>query len=331
MKIRSAYFEIIDSCNLNCSSCYNRSGIPHNLHEIPLVQFQMMVNRLKNEFGCHRITLSGGEPTLHSQFGEMLSWILSQNLEPAVVTNGTTMNQELIEAYNNTENMLLQVSLDGSCEKVNSRTRGLRNFEQTMKFLTELKCDDHPPRLRMVVSRLNFDDVGNFYDLAISMGCTPDFDFICRQGNADEIWETVALTAKEKLSVLRIVEQKNKEYSKDIQIPYCTFNCPLSDPSVELSVLIKVDGSLQPCQQLYDARYCIGNLMQDVTELIAMRFNDSIVQSVKKHKQTDYGCTKCVARAHCENGCFANAERYAQDPLSALGDCMFRKLQILGM
>ena len=331
MKIRSAYFEIIDCCNLNCRSCYNRSGIPHKRQEMQLVQFQMMTNRLKNEFGCHRITLSGGEPTLHSQFGEMLAWAISQELEPAVVTNGTTMNRELIDAYNQTGNMLLQVSLDGSCEEVNSRTRGTDSFEQTMEFLSALKCDGHPPRLRMVVSRLNLDDVGNFYDLAVSLGCTPDFDFICRQGNADEVWETVALTAKEKLSVLRLLQQKNEEYGMDIQIPYCTFNCPLSDPSAELSVLIKADDSLQPCQQLYDTLYCIGNLMQDTAEAIEMRFCDNIVQRVREHKQTDYGCTKCVAKAHCERGCYAVADRFGQDARSGVGDCMFRKLQILGM
>lgn len=331
MKIRSAYFEIIDCCNLNCRSCYNRSGIPHKRQEMPLVQFQTMTNRLKNEFGCNRITLSGGEPTLHSQFGEMLAWSLSEGYELAVVTNGTTMNCELIDAYNSTKSMLLQVSLDGSCEEVNSRTRGIGNFERTMDFLYALKCDAHPPRLRMVVSRLNLDDVGDFYDFAVSMGCTPDFDFISRQGNADEVWETVALTAKEKLSVLRLVDQKNKEYSMEIQIPYCTFNCPLSDPSAELSVLVKTDGSLHPCQQMYDARYCIGNLIRDTAEAIEMRFCDNIVQRVKEQKQTDYGCSRCVVKAHCGRGCYAVADRFGQDARSEVGDCMFRKLQILGM
>lgn len=330
MKIESAYIEIVNICNLDCQSCYNRSGKTHVRKELSLSQLQKIANRLTNEFGCTYISLAGGEPTLHSAFDEVLHYMLSiPNVTVGVVTNGTTANTSLIEAYHTYPNLKVQVSLDGSCEGVNSKTRGFGNYNKAIDFLIKLKCPDKFPIMKMVVSLNNLHDVEAYYHIAMSLGCEPNFDFINGMGNASDAWERLEPTAKQKLSVLRTIDRLNQEYNQEFHLPLCTSQCPLYDSEATLSVLIKCDGSVQPCQILYDDAYTLGNLLFDDTATISKKFKH-ISKIVNARKESTDNCVKCLARTTCQRGCMALAVMKTGNPLADDGECTFRKLQILG-
>lgn len=100
MNISSVYIEIVNICNLDYHSCYNRSGKHHFRRELSLTQIKVISDRLINEFGCTYIALAGGEPTLHSEFHTVLNHLLTYpNIKVGVMTNGTTNEQFLINAY----------------------------------------------------------------------------------------------------------------------------------------------------------------------------------------------------------------------------------------
>lgn len=122
--------------------------------------------------------------------------------------------------------MKIHVSLDGSCEEINSKTRGDDSFAQVVDLLTKLKCSDKSPVMKMVISQNNIQDVEAYYRLAMSMGCEPDFAFINGMGNASDNWGNLDLTAKQKLSVLRTLNRLNSEYQQQIPLPLCTNQCP---------------------------------------------------------------------------------------------------------
>lgn len=330
MKITSAYIEIVNICNLDCRSCYNRSGKHHHRQELSLLQIKQLTKRLIDEFGCTYISIAGGEPTLHSEFDEVLSYLLSlSDLKVGVVTNGTIDCRSLIKAYHTYPNLKIQVSLDGSCEEVNAKTRGSGNFNKAISFLKELKCANKFPTMKMVISRNNIGDVEAYYRLAMSLGCVPEFDFINGMGNASEAWNELEPTAKEKLSVLRIIDSLNREYDQEVDLPLCTSQCPLSDTESELSVLIKCDGSVQPCQILYDMAYTFGNLLLDGTEAIKEN-HERISKIAQNRRESTDDCAQCLARWTCQRGCMALAVMKSGDPIADDGECTFRKLQILG-
>ncbi len=331
MIIQHAYIEIINSCNLNCRTCYNRSGIPHKKQELSFSDFQSIYRRLIDEFGCKRISLSGGEPTLHSNFDEILDFSLqSPEIETAVVTNGTTAHTALSKKYHEYKNLRLQISLDGSNEAVNAATRGAGNFEKTAAFLKTLT--DVPDKIltvKMVVSQNNIADIKSYYDWAVQIGAVPTFDFINSIGNASDDWPALALSAQQKLYILRTVNEKNQQYHLKAVLPYCTHSCPLDLPQTEHSVLIKTDGSMNPCQILYDDAYRLGNILTDTTETIESGLQ-RIAAIVHARKQIDLGCSRCPTKDFCEKGCMALALMYSGDPLGDDGECTYRKLQLLG-
>ncbi len=327
MKISHAYIEIINSCNLNCRSCYNRSGMKHLRQELSFSGFDFISDRLIHDFSCEHISLSGGEPTLNNDFDKILKKSLSLGLETAVVTNGTTNCDELIRLYNSTD-MSIQVSLDGSCEKINSITRGKGNFIKTLDFIHKLD-KKKSPTLKMVVSKNNIDDIFNFFNLALSLGCVPQFDFISPMGNATDCWECIGLDAKQKLRVLRTVDALMKKHDISIPLPLCTSSCPLSNQKINMSVLIKSNGEIYPCQMLYNVKYRLGNLLTDPPDVFEQAMK-KITSIAKKREETDFGCNNCLAKNTCKKGCMAFAEMLCGDPLGNDGECLYRKLQLVG-
>ncbi|HXT40973.1 MAG TPA: radical SAM protein [Candidatus Angelobacter sp.] len=73
-----ALIEIVNSCNLSCPTCYADSppGIGQELDFVPLDDLQRRIQGVINrKGGIEILQLSGGEPTLHPQFFELVEWI----------------------------------------------------------------------------------------------------------------------------------------------------------------------------------------------------------------------------------------------------------------
>src|SRR5260221_3083284 len=72
-----ALIEIVDSCNLSCPTCYADSpvGIDHKVAAVPMAELKARIDAVIRRKGKLEILqLSGGEPTLHPQFFELLEW-----------------------------------------------------------------------------------------------------------------------------------------------------------------------------------------------------------------------------------------------------------------
>ncbi len=73
-----ALIEIVDSCNLSCPTCFADSpvGIGSKLKHTPLEEVKARVQGVIDRKGPIEILqLSGGEPTLHPDFFEIVAWV----------------------------------------------------------------------------------------------------------------------------------------------------------------------------------------------------------------------------------------------------------------
>ncbi len=94
-----ALIEIVNSCNLSCPTCYADSpaGIGPKVDAVPLADLQRRIQGVVDRKGKIEILqLSGGEPTLHPQFFELLRWLQSHPQIDYVLlnTNGVRLAQE---------------------------------------------------------------------------------------------------------------------------------------------------------------------------------------------------------------------------------------------
>lgn len=329
MKIKTAYIEITNKCNLNCRTCYNRSGLNCETRELSKSQILNIMDTLK-QYGIKRLIFSGGEPVLHSEFDDILDIIINnQDYTFSIVTNGTIYCEKLINVYNNYDNISLQVSLDGSSEAINSKTRGIGNFSKPIEFIKSLHNQKNELLIKTVISQDNYGDVESFYRLAVSLDAIPEYAFINPQGNGSDGWQSRCISPQMKLKVIRLVNKLNDEYTVKAMLPLCTTSCPLSNEDEPMSVCIKVNGSIHPCQLLYNNYFCMGNVLK----LNDMEFENQrkrISALVKERESTIYNCDKCLLGETCKKGCMAYAYDLYNDALACDSECDFRKLQLLG-
>jgi radical SAM protein with 4Fe4S-binding SPASM domain len=328
MKITSAYLEITNRCNFNCSTCYNRSGLNKKTVEMNIENIKSAIS-LFCSLGATGFSVAGGEPLLHSRIEELLDLTEQyKNKSFDFVTNGSIHNERFIELYIKQKNINIQVSLDGSCEEINSRTRGKDHFSRTVDFIKKLDNPNKRLRVKMVVSKYNYNDTEAFYRKVLELKAIPEFAFLSRQGNAADSWKDMCITPFEKVSIIKLINKLNKELNTTAELPLCTSKCPLSDDFENLSVCVKSDGTITPCQQLYDDFFILGNAFNFDINKFTGKLN-YFSELVRRREAADYGCGHCIIKNQCRHGCMATAYSLNSDPLACDGDCDFRKQQFI--
>ncbi|MBQ8188155.1 MAG: radical SAM protein [Lachnospiraceae bacterium] len=351
MNVKSLYIEITNQCNLNCTTCYNRSGLNKERTELSAAQLEQIIQNFL-PYGLERILLSGGEPTLHTELEQILDLIdRYPKLSFGISTNGTIHHRKLMEYLRSRDNFTLQLSLDGSCEETNASTRGCGHFKKALTFAgnmhTEHLHSGHvhtlsakepsvstkhttAPRhtLKMVISQQNLSDVEAFCQLAFSLGFLPELAFLLKAGNGSEDWDNRQLTPQQKLQILKLADSIATKQHAQVILPLCTTGCPYAKNLQDLSLCIQTDGAIFPCQLMRDARYVLGNALYFDHEHFLERLHH-IAALARQRLHQDYGCEKCLLHSHCGKGCMAEAWNQHQDPLACDENCAYRKLQFL--
>jgi MoaA/NifB/PqqE/SkfB family radical SAM enzyme len=185
LKITSAYIEITNRCNLDCATCYNRSGKNVVPVELSVGDISTMLDTLIGVFDCDSFYFAGGEPTLHSHFDDLMDMTERYPGRTfGIITNGTVHKEKMISLFRSRSDFQIQVSLDGSCEEINARIRGKGSFEKTAGLIKKLSGGSKRPRVKMVISQSNLDDIEAFYKTAVELGAVPEFSFVYKSGGA---------------------------------------------------------------------------------------------------------------------------------------------------
>lgn len=328
MKIGSVYMEITNRCNLNCTTCYNRSGKNRQTCELTVDKVGKVVERFR-QYGCDSFTFSGGEPFLHSEIDELLSYISRrEDCRFSIVTNGTLIKQNHINRISSLRNVWVQISLDGANEESNARIRGKGNFDKPLSSIRNLSRSGVPCIAKMVITKSNFREIEPFYRLMANIRVPPAFDFVICRGNGSEDWEEKGLTAEEKLIAMGIIRRLNSETGMEAEIPRCSYSCPLKDADGIMHVLVKADGKIQPCQSMYDDDCSIGDALKSSEREIEqkLRYFSEVIIS---RKERDYGCERCILQDRCDHGCPAIAKQKCGSLWGDDGECLIRKKAFL--
>lgn len=89
-----SWLEITRRCNLNCDYCYQKN-LTHSDKDIIEVEREIKtILRLRK---CDTIFISGGEPLVHPQLEKIVKIVRSYNVKPFLVTNGHTLNKNLVK------------------------------------------------------------------------------------------------------------------------------------------------------------------------------------------------------------------------------------------
>ncbi len=92
---RAAVWELTLACNLRCRHCGSRAG-KARADEMPTPRALKLCHELA-DLGCKRITLGGGEPTLHRDWPMIASTLVGRGILVNMTTNGLNWSETLAQ------------------------------------------------------------------------------------------------------------------------------------------------------------------------------------------------------------------------------------------
>lgn len=194
------HLEITNACNLQCQHCYVSSGrkLPN---ELTIKELERVIDMLP-PFSGKRVAISGGEPIVRRGCMEIVRYCaIERGHDVDLYSNGYKFPEkyldELLELNGHASGQVgLQVSLEGASSHTNDRIRGLGAFEQTTRFLHQLRDNglNRATTIFVCLTHYNMHELESIINLAESFDVARlVFSQWQRQGNATDVpWESIA-------------------------------------------------------------------------------------------------------------------------------------------
>lgn len=160
------FLTITEKCNLSCKHCFGNFGTGT---EMSLEHIKMILEKLK-EVGVFQISITGGEPLIHSDICEILELVKSYGFTSQITTNGCFVDDKVISYIKNCNNMFrFSLSLEG-LKDYHDSIRGLGSYDKVLKTIEKLKRNNIPFGINTVLTSKNIDQMEEFFVLIYEMG-----------------------------------------------------------------------------------------------------------------------------------------------------------------
>ncbi len=162
------FFELTNRCQLSCLHCMKDNG--ERSQSLPLELIKDVLDQASN-YGVRKLGFSGGEPTLHPQFDEILALACRKNLPYSLVTNGWNFPETsplLKDCGGNLEQVVF--SLDGAQEETHDYLRKPGSRQRISEAISICQQEKIPFGLQMVVNARNYGEVPDMCLLAARVG-----------------------------------------------------------------------------------------------------------------------------------------------------------------
>jgi MoaA/NifB/PqqE/SkfB family radical SAM enzyme len=160
--------ELTNRCNLSCGHCFNERHAATG--DLPLAILEKVLREGKG-CGIEQVSFTGGEPTIHHQFKEIIQRVAKADYHFGFVSNGVSFRRiyRLLLAHRSSF-VGVTFSLDGAREETHDRLRGKGSYRRVMRAASICMLKELPFTLNMVLTAQNRNEIGEMVSLAECLG-----------------------------------------------------------------------------------------------------------------------------------------------------------------
>jgi len=258
--------EIVNSCNLPCPTCYANSplGAGGEVDAVPLADLQRRIQGVIERKGKMEILqLSGGEPTLHPQFFELLRWLQSNpgvdyvllNTNGVRLANDDAFARELAATFRYGR-FQLYLQFDGAQEAGQRSLRGADLRATRLRCLERAREMNLPVTLAMTVTPENLPFVWEATEFGLQWPNVRGISFqpVFGSGRVPGLFQVAQGSLSTRLNSADIIlaavgQSKGKLRFEDFT------PLPCGDPNcATIGYLLKVDGTFRSVSDFVDFR-----------------------------------------------------------------------------
>jgi MoaA/NifB/PqqE/SkfB family radical SAM enzyme len=247
--------ELTNICNLHCSYCLRDEDALYHMPAayFPLDLLRRVIEEARASIGIGHVSFTGGETTLHPQFGEIIEAVGEAGLRAAFVTNGWHFERvwPAISANRRTIRSI-SFSLDGATAEAHDRWRGRGSFVRLIRAFTRCHVSGIPFNVKVGLRRDTVPQLEQIAMLAARLGAT-GLSFSHLLPTSESVENESALTMEERRDAEQEIALLNRVFKMKISIDVGYVNLDPAVPCVALrgsSVSIDYRGRLSLCCNL---------------------------------------------------------------------------------
>jgi len=247
--------ELTNICNLHCSYCLrDEDALYHSpANFLPVELFARIARDARDSMGIEQVMFTGGEPTLHPDFGKLLGAVAELDLKCSFVTNGWLFERVWPLLIEHREAVThVSFSLDGATREAHDRWRGEGSFERVVRAFSRCWANHLPFNAKVGIRRDTVPQLEAIALFAARMGAA-GLSFAHIMPTSIEVADASALTLEERADAEREIALLSRIFKMRIGIDVGYYNTDLVAPCSALSGVsgnINYRGHLSLCCNL---------------------------------------------------------------------------------
>lgn len=165
--------ELANICNLHCSYCLRSEEALYSSQAqfFPVELLNRVITQARDTVGITRVNFTGGEPTLHPHFSNVLETVAAARLKSSFVTNGWHF-ERVWPAISANREAITQVafSLDGITRESHDGWRGAGSFDRLVRAFSRCFIGGIPFSVKVAIRRDTLDQLEQIAIFAARMG-----------------------------------------------------------------------------------------------------------------------------------------------------------------
>ena len=254
--------EILQRCPNRCIYCSSHSN-PQATHLIPFEIIKNVIDEAKS-LGCKTVCLSGGEPFLHPQILDIISYIAKQQLTCYVYTSGiykkdevySSLPNEYIEAIRGmADKVIFNVEADSSTLYDQIMGTDVGGFDMMKRSISDCVSSGLVVETHVVPMQVNFKHLKSIFEMCYQLGVSKvSILRLVLQGRALENLSLVKLSGEDNREVTNLIKVLNEAYKGKVRIglPYSDSNCRIYCKAASDKINVRYDGNVYPCEVFKD-------------------------------------------------------------------------------
>jgi MoaA/NifB/PqqE/SkfB family radical SAM enzyme len=244
-------FHLTDRCQLDCQHCLRDPE--KTARDLPFDLFIRILDQGRTLYGIRSVSFTGGEPTLHPQFLDIVRAVAERQQTWDMVTNGRRLPW-VLEAISREPELraslrLLSVSLDGAERETHDEIRGAGSYAEVMQAISSAVAHGVPFGIQCALHRKNVHELERLGLLAAQLGAK-HVSFALLQPTGTPHDAALFLSAEAWRSVYRRLEALSRALSIRVIAPeghWEPARFSVCEPFQGETLHVDVDGNLSLC------------------------------------------------------------------------------------
>ncbi|MDF3303974.1 mycofactocin radical SAM maturase [Rhodococcus sp. T2V] len=300
-------WELTYACNLSCVHCLSSSG-RRDPRELSTEQCKSIIDELQR-MQVFYVNIGGGEPTVRSDFWELVDYATAHQVGVKFSTNGVKIDKKVAARLAASDYVDVQISLDGATAEVNDAVRGPGSFAMAVRALENLsEAGFKDAKISVVVTRHNVSQLDDFKALADKYGATLRITRLRPSGRGADVWDELHPTQAQQRELYNwLVANGEGVLTGDSFFHLSAYGDAL--PGLNLCgagrvvCLIDPIGDVYACPFAIHDQFLAGNIVADGG--FQQVWQTSELFQELRSPQTGGACSKCNHYDSCRGGCMA--------------------------